>query len=114
MSILTVRFIGIFCVIDKPSRNGKGNGAKRVVLPVDSRFRDRLDGPHLPYIEVEVFDAPRISGRFADDKTYARDRVAYRRFQLSGDKITIENEDRPRRAKVNVLRSYTERVPSLS
>ena len=133
MSILTVRFIGICCLIDKPGTNGngnadrKGNGttnvktngngngySKRVVLPVDTRVRERLDGAHIPYIEVEVVDAPRITGRFADDRTYTRDVAAYRRFHLSGDRIAITNEAPAPGAGLNVLSTYTERVPSLT
>jgi hypothetical protein len=72
-----------------------------------------MDGAHIPYIEVEVVDAPRITGRFADDKIYTRDLVAYRRFHLSGDQITITNQVPAIGAQLNVLSTYTERVPSL-
>lgn len=113
MSTLTVRFIGICCLIDKPSRNGNGMG-KRVVLPVDNRVGERFDGPHIPYIEVELVDAPRVTGRFAADKTFTRDMVAYRRFHLSGDRVSIVNQSGGTGAKLNVLSTFTERVPSLT
>src|SRR5687767_3892146 len=109
MSVLTVRFIGICCLIDKPGRNGNGYGqAKRVVLLVDTLVGERGDGAHIPYISAEVVDAPRVTGRFADMKPYTRDLVAYRRFHLSGDRISIANAAPPAGAKLNVLSTYTE------
>lgn len=112
MSTLTIRFIGICCLIET-RRNGSGYG-KRVVLPADRRANDRSDGLHIPYIEVEVVDEPQITGRFADDRMYGRDLVSYRRFQLSGDRISIANAVQPDRPQLNVLSTYTERVPSLT
>lgn len=116
MSILTVRFIGIYCVFDLPRRNNRAEiGHKRVVLPIDKRASERRDGPHIPYIEAEVIDAPNPTGRFAAERPYNRDGVAYHRFHLSdGDSITIGNALRPNGAAVNVLSTFTERVPSLA
>ncbi|HEX6096578.1 MAG TPA: hypothetical protein VF432_09660 [Thermoanaerobaculia bacterium] len=117
MSILTVRFIGIYCVFAKPGLKdgGDGNGHKRVVLPADRRFGERRDGPHIPYIELEVFDAVNPQGRFIADRQYPRDGVAYRRFHLSdGDRISIDNILPANGTKLNVLSTFTERVPSLT
>jgi hypothetical protein len=55
-----------------------------------------------------------VSGRFAGQFTYARDLVSYRRYQLSGDRITIVNAVQRKGAKLNILSTYKERVPSIT
>jgi hypothetical protein len=115
MSTLTVRFAGICCFMS-PRPKKRDNFEKRVLLPVDKRSRDanRNDGQHIAYIEFDILDHATVSGRFAGQFTYARDLVSYRRYQLSGDRVTIANADASKRKKLNVLSTYDERVPSIT
>lgn len=116
MSTLTVRFAGICCFINpRPEKGDKF--AKRVLLPVDKHFRDadrNNDGQHIPYIEFDILDRAKVNGRFSGQFTYSRDRVSYRRYQLSGDRISIANAVRRNGGHLNVLSTYDERVPSIS
>jgi hypothetical protein len=115
MSTLTIRFAGICCFLD-PRPNEQDNFAKRVLLPVDNHAHDadRGDGTHIPYIELDILDRPDVKGDFISHATYSRDGVSYRRYHLSGDHITITNAAAPNPWKLNVLSTYTERVPSIS
>jgi len=115
MSTLTVRFAGICCFLSP--RGKQDSFAKRALLPVDrhSRDADRNDGQHIPYIEFDILDRAVVNGRFASQFTYARDLVSYRRYHLSGDRITIVNAvPQNGGGQLNVLSTYTERVPSIS
>jgi hypothetical protein len=115
MSTLTVRFAGICCFMNpRPNKNDKF--AKRVLLPIDKHARDadRNDGQHIPYIEFDILDRAAVTGRFADQFTYARDLVSYRRYHLSGDRISIANAVPRNGGHLNILSTYDERVPSMS
>jgi len=115
MSTLTVRFAGICCFMS-PRPNQNDAFAKRALLPVDRHARDtdRNDGQHIPYIEFDILDQPVVSGRFAGQFTYARDLVSYRRYHLSGDRISIANAVKRNGGYLNILSTYEERVPSIS
>src|SRR5947207_14717625 len=114
MSTLTIRFAGICCFLDP--RNQKNKFVKRVLVPVDNHVHDpdRIDGPHIPYIEFDILDRPQVDGDFLAHATYSRDGVAYRRYQLSGDRITITNAVAPNPSRLNVLSTYDERVPKMA
>lgn len=111
MSTLTVRFIGICCFLDAPPKDSRFK--KRVVLPVDTRVDERADGEHVPYLEVDILDEPMHSGGFADTVDYTRENLRYRRFHLSGDRITIRNSVPPPHG-LRVLSTYEEQAPSLT
>lgn len=113
MSILTIRFMGICQVLDARP-NSKDRFLKRVLLPVDTLAADRNDGTHIPYLEVDVLDEVRWTGSFANQVLYPRDLQTYRRFHLSGDRITIQNAVTPAGGTLNVLSTYVERIPSLT
>ncbi len=112
MSTLTIRFAGICCFLD-PRPDKKDKFQKRVVLPVDLHAHERHDGPHIPYLEIDILDEPIVRGRFAADKLYAREAGSYHRFHLSGDRISIRNA-KPPQYGLRVLSTYEERIPHLS
>src|SRR4051812_6302408 len=107
MSTLTIRFAGICCFLD-PRAGQDDHFAKRVLLPVDNHVHDadRGDGPHIPYIEFDILARAKVDGDFITQSTSPRDGVSYRRYQLSGDRITITNSAAPNPRRLNVLSTY--------
>jgi hypothetical protein len=96
MTTLQISIFGISCLAD-PRLDGLGTPIdgfkKRVLLPTDT-ISDASHPPHIPYVEIAVGDfytnPDTISGL---TREYTRDGGTYRRFELYGQRLWIDDID---------------------
>lgn len=96
MPTLRISIFGISCLADR-RLNAQGNPIdtfqKRVLLPTDT-FADATHPPHIPFVEIAELDLYNQPGTIPGlSERYIRNGVAYRRFELYGHRLWIENVD---------------------
>jgi hypothetical protein len=96
MPTLRISIYGIACLVDA-RKNASGQRIdpfeKRVLLPTDTIFDDS-NPPHVPFVEIaelDLFNQPGTIPGLSD--RYTRNNIAYRRFELYGQRLYVENVD---------------------
>ena len=114
MNPLRISIYGISCLAD-PRKDAQGQPIdgfrKRVLLPTDT-ISDVHHPPHIPYVEiaeVDLDDDPSTVRGLSP--RYSREGVVYRRFELSGHRVSIETLDVNQDWSVSPL--YDFRVPKM-
>jgi hypothetical protein len=109
MPMLSVRFIGISCFVDGRESD---TFVKRLILPTDTHGMHRGDGPHIPYVEVDIEDlAP--GAEIKQSKTYTRGSRTYNRYHLDAERVSIRNASQGN-GRLVVIPTFEERVPSMT
>lgn len=113
MSVITLRFIGICCVVEGRE---KDQFVKRAILPADRHGAHRNDGPHIPYVEIEASDLPKDEAVNAS-KTFTRGAHpltrTYHRFDLAGERVSIRNAGQGNGRLIEIP-TFGERVPRMT
>src|SRR5215212_7323083 len=109
MPMISMRFIGIICFADGRE---KDSFVKRVILPTDMHAEHRGDGPHIPYVEVEMDDLASETA-LTPSKTFIRGGRTYHRFDLHGERVAIRNAGQGN-GRLMVIPTFDERVPSMT
>lgn|GEM_PF-4856259 len=96
MTTLQISVFGISCFAE-PRRDGQGNPIdafkKRLLLPTDT-ISDTAHPPHIPFVEIlenDFYTNPSTIPGLSSQ--YTRDGGVYRRFELYGQRLWIDNID---------------------
>lgn len=117
MRTITIRIAGTCCFVDRDTSSR--SFLKRLVLPYDTLSTGPTDR-HIPYVEFaddDIKSAEGLGNAYPHyvqqpDGTFKPLPILYRRFELSGHVVAIQNTDMGSPV-LNVLTSFDLRVPKM-